>query len=64
MGQGLTGGTHTYSQFRDLVFKYIPEGIEVDGSKLKGFRSLIGDWDGMAFEGLIDNSYGGADTFE
>jgi len=28
MGQGLTGGTHTYSRFRDLVFGAIPEGVE------------------------------------
>jgi hypothetical protein len=24
MGQGLTGGTHTYSRYRDIVFGYIP----------------------------------------
>ena len=32
MGQGLTGGTHTYSRFRDLVFGNIPEGIDKHGN--------------------------------
>ena len=28
IGQGLTGDTHTYSRFCDLVFSAIPEGLE------------------------------------
>ena len=48
MGQGLTGGTHTYSRFRDfqVVFGAIPEGFcEENGIKreLAGSESLIGD---------------------
>jgi len=47
MGQGLTGGTHTYSRFRDLVFGAIPEGFteEKEGNRrfLQGYESLIGD---------------------
>ena len=33
MGQGVTGGTHTYSRFRDRVFGAIPEGFE-DSSRV------------------------------
>ena len=67
MGQGLTGGTHTYSRFRDLVFSSIPEGFtEVDGVRvaLAGEDSLIGDYGEVAFDGMIDDSYGSATTFE
>ena len=67
MGQGLTGGTHTYSRFRDLVFGAIPEGFcEENGIKrvLAGSESLIGDSGEVAFDGIIDDSYGSATTFE
>ena len=67
MGQGLTGGTHTYSRFRDLVFGVIPEGFgEKDGIRLhlKGEDSLIGDYGEVAFDGMIDDSYGSATSFE
>lgn len=67
MGQGLTGGTHTYSRFRDLVFGVIPEGFEErDGLRfeLKGEDSLIGDYGEFAFDGMIDDSYGSATTFD
>ena len=64
IGQGLTGRTHTYSRFRDLVFGNIPEGINEDGSKIEGFPSVIGDHDDIAFDGLIDDSYGSARTFD
>jgi len=67
MGQGLTGGTHTYSRFRDLVFGAIPDGLcEEDGIQkvLAGSESLIGDSGDIAFDGMIDDSYGSATTFE
>ena len=67
MGQGLTGGTHTYSRFRDLVFGAIPEGFEeINGVRitLAGEDSLIGDYGEFAFDGMIDDSYGSATTFE
>lgn len=67
MGQGLTGGTHTYSRFRDLVFGAIPSGSgESSGSRevLDGADSLIGDHGSVAFDGMIDDSYGSATTFE
>ena len=67
MGQGLTGGTYTYSRFRDLVFGMIPSGIEDgDGNRevLDGVDSLIGDHGSVAFDGMIDHSYGSATTFE
>lgn len=67
MGQGLTGGTHTYSRFRDLVFGAIPEGFcNENGIKkfLAGSESLIGDSGEIAFDGMIDDSYGSATTFE
>jgi len=68
MGQGLTGGTHTYSRFRDLVFGAIPEGV-VEGSageqmELAGEKSLIGDHRSVAFDGMIDDSYGSIASFE
>ena len=64
MGQGLTSGTRTYSRFRDLVFGNIPEGINEDGSKIEGFPSVIGDHGDIAFDGLIDDCYGSARTFD
>ena len=64
MGQGLTGGTHTYSGFRDLVFGNIPEGMDERGNKIPGFPSIIGDRGDVAFDGMIDNSYGSTRTFE
>jgi len=75
MGQGLTGGTHTYSRFRDLIFGAIPEGLEDsavsdNGSTasarwvLVGFSSLIGDSGKGAFDSMIDDIYGRAETFK
>ena len=75
MGQGLTGGTHTYSRFRDLVFGNIPEGTgrskaaadsmeDGEGEVQTGSPSLIGDHGSVAFDGMIDDSYGSAETFE
>ena len=64
MGQGLTGGTHTYSRFRDLVFGNIPEGSDENGGHIPGFATVIGDRGDVAFDGLIDDSYGSADTFD
>jgi hypothetical protein len=40
MGQGLTGGTHTYSHYRDIVFGYIPEDVDASGSEIpRGLKS-------------------------
>jgi len=67
MGQGLTGGTHTYSRFRDLVFGAIPEGVEEANGvqiSLSGEESLIGDAGEVAFDGMIEDSYGSSTTFE
>jgi len=67
MGQGLTRGTPTYSRFRDLVFGAIPEGLEdKDGVQfpLKGEDSLIGEYGEFGFDGMIDDSYGSATSFE
>ena len=67
MGQGLTGGTHTYSRFRDLVFGAIPEGVDEGNPvpiSLAGEESLIGDAGEVAFDGMIDDSYGSSTTFE
>ena len=64
LGQGLTGGTHTYSRFRDLVFGNIPEGTDEHGNKIPGFPSIIGDRGDVAFDGMIDDSYGSTRTFE
>jgi hypothetical protein len=36
MGEGLTGGTHTYSHYRDIVFGYIPEDVGADGKVIPG----------------------------
>lgn len=64
MGQGLTGGTHTYSRFRDLVFGAIPSGVDPSsGDLLEGSDSLIGDKGDVAFDGMIDDSYGSSTTF-
>src|SRR5437879_9227723 len=65
MGQGLTEGTHTYSRFRDLVFGAIPGGIDSStGTKLDGADSLIGDRGNVAFDGMIDDSYGSTTSFQ
>ena len=64
MGQGLTGGTHTYSRLRDLVFGNIPEGEDENGDCIPGFPTVIGDRGDVAFDGLIDDSYGSADSFD
>jgi hypothetical protein len=64
MGQGLRTACNTYSRFRDICFGHIPEGLEDDGiTPIPGFRSIIGDHGSAAFDGLIDDSYGGAETF-
>jgi hypothetical protein len=63
MGQGLKTACNTYSRFRDICFGHIPEGRTDDGSSIPGFRSIIGDHGSTAFDGLIDDSYGGAETF-
>jgi hypothetical protein len=66
MGQGLTGGTHTYSRYRDIVFGYIPEDVDANGNEIPGFPSVIGDSaDGsVAFDGMVDDSYGSATDFD
>jgi hypothetical protein len=66
MGQGLTGGTHTYSRYRDIVFGYIPEDLDADGNIIPGFPSVIGDSDdgSVAFDGMVDDSYGSATDFD
>ena len=75
MGQGLTGGIHTYSRFRDLVFGNIPDGTQESKASrgpegiqplevLPGSRSLIGDHGKVAFDGMIDDSYRSAETFD
>jgi hypothetical protein len=66
MGQGLTGGTHTYSRYRDIVFGYIPEDADADDNVIPGFPSLIGDSEdgSVAFDGMVDDSYGSATDFE
>ena len=45
MGQGLTGGTHTYtsSWFHDLMFGNIVEGEDENGGCIPGFPAVIGD---------------------
>ena len=63
-GQGLTGGTHNYSRFRDLAFGAIPSGHDLTtGGYLEGADSLIGDRGSVAFDGMIDDSYGSSITF-
>ena len=65
MGQVLTGGTHTYSRFRDLVFGAIRSGTDSSSGEevfLEGGDSLIGDSGQVAFDGMIDDSYGSATT--
>jgi hypothetical protein len=66
MGQGLTGGTHTYSRYRDIVFGYIPEDMDADGNVIPGLPSVIGDSDdgSVAFDGMVDDSYGSATDFD
>jgi len=67
MGQGLTGGTHTYSWFQDLAFGAVPEGFEGSSGvrmRLPGEESLIRDQGDFAFEGMIDDSYGSSTTFK
>lgn len=64
MGQGLTAGTQTYSRFRDLMCGNIPEGENENGERLPGFPAVIGNRGDVAFDGLIDDSYGSANTFE
>jgi hypothetical protein len=64
MGQGLTGGTHTYSRYRDIVFGYIPEDVSADGQTIPGCPSLIGDLGTVSFDGMVDDSYGSATDFD
>ena len=61
MGQGLTGGVHTYSRFRDLTFGNIPAD---DTSGNPAFPSIIGDRGDVAFNGMVDDSYGSTTDFE
>ena len=56
MGQGRTGGTYTYSRFRDLVFGNIPEGEDENGPHIPGIPAVIGDLGDVAFDGLIADS--------
>ena len=64
MGQGLTGGTHTYSRLRDLVFGNIPEGEDENRNHIPWFAAVIEYRGNIAFNGLIDNSYGSGNPFE
>jgi hypothetical protein len=64
MGQGLTGGTHTYSRYRDMVFGYIPEDVDSAGNVIEGFPSLIQDSGNVAFNGMVDDSYESATDFD
>ena len=67
MAQGLTDGTHTWSRFRDFVFGAIPSGIDDRGGSrviLPGAESFIGDKGNVAFNGMIDDSYGSSMTFD
>lgn len=64
MGQGLTGGTQGCSWYRDLAFSNIPESIGEDGKPIPGFPAIIGDHGDVAFDGMIDDTYGSAKTFE
>ena len=64
MGQGLTGGTHTYSRFRDLVFGNIPEGKDENGERIPDFPAVIGDCGDIAFDGLNADSNRSADSFD
>ena len=64
MGRGLTGGTHTYSRFRNLVFGNISEGEDEDRNHIPGFAVVIGDRSDIAFDGLMDDSYESTDSFE
>lgn len=63
MGQGLKGSAHTYSRFRDLVFGAIPEDRSTPGVVRPAFPPLMGDRGDVAFDGLIDDSYGSAVSF-
>ena len=63
MGQGLKGSAHTYSRFRDLVFGAIPEDRSNPNDVRAAFPPLMGDRGDIAFDGLIDDSYGAADSF-
>jgi len=66
IGQGLTGGTYTYCRFKDLVFGALPSGTDSSSEEevfLEGADSLIGDTGEMAFDGMINDSYGSASTF-
>ena len=61
MDQGLTGGVHTYSRFRDLAFGSIPAD-EISGAP--AFPSTIGDRGDVAFDGMVGDSCGSATDFE
>jgi hypothetical protein len=64
MGQGLKTACNTFSRFRQLVFGAIPEESK-EGEVVKpAMKSAIGDHGDCAFDGLIDDSYGGAKSFE
>ena len=53
-----------YSRFRDLVFGAIPEDRSTPGIVRPAFPPLVGDRVDIAFNGLIDDSYGSAVSFE
>ena len=60
MGQGLTGGVHTYSRFRDLTCGNIEAD---DTSGTPPFPSIISDHGDVAFDGMVDGSYGSNTDF-
>lgn len=64
MGQGLTGGTYTYSRFHDLAFGNIPESMDEEGKPIQGFLTIIGDRGDVSFNGMIDDSYGSTKAFK
>ena len=64
MGQGLKESAHTYSRFWDLVFEAIPEDRSTPGIVRPAFPPLVGERVDIAFNGLIDDSYGSAVSFE
>ena len=61
MCQGLTGGVHTYSCFRDFTFGNIPAD---DISGTPAFPLIISDRGDVAFDYMVDDSYGSTTNFE
>jgi hypothetical protein len=64
MGQGLKTAVNMYSRFRDITFGSILGGYTKTGECLQGFKSIIGDHVTVAFDGLIHDSYLGAESLE